>query len=290
VSEPLDTSPVPDYAASVRLDGRGIVVLGAGQGIGRQAAHAARMLGAEVVCVDVEVDRASHVASEVRGKAIAGDATSRSFVASLFAEAPAALRELGAEGLNGVIDVIGMAQYRNLEGMEDELWTWHHDIVLRHAFLVLQNAPSSMPTGGSLAFVSSVSGITGAPLHAAYGAAKAGLMNLVRSAALELGPRAIRVNSVAPGVVWTPRVSAYLGDEGREENERNAPIGRVAQTADVASVLAWLCSDAASYVTGQTIVVDGGVSVKFPFPIPEEAIRTASVPISQRTTPARASG
>jgi NAD(P)-dependent dehydrogenase (short-subunit alcohol dehydrogenase family) len=70
--------------------------------------------------------------------------------------------------------------------------------------------------------------------------------------------------------VWTPRISAYLGDEGRTRNERNAPIGRVALPSDIAGALLFLCSDLASYVSGQTVVVDGGVGVKFPYPMAEE--------------------
>ena len=86
-----------------------------------------------------------------------------------------------------------------------------------------------------MVFVASVSGITSAPRHAAYGAAKAGLMSLVRSGAVEFGPLGIRVNAVAPGVVWTPRVSGFLGEEGRERNSANAPLGRVALPEDIAS-------------------------------------------------------
>jgi NAD(P)-dependent dehydrogenase (short-subunit alcohol dehydrogenase family) len=123
--------------------------------------------------------------------------------------------------------------------------------------------------GGSMVFVASVSGITAAPLHAAYGAAKAGLIALVKSAAVELGPSRVRVNAVAPGVVWTPRVSAFLGDEGRTRNSENAPLRRVALPEDIASALLFLASDLASYVTGQTLVVDGGVGAKFPYPMPQ---------------------
>jgi len=112
-----------------------------------------------------------------------------------------------------------------------------------------------------------VSGITSAPRHSAYGAAKAGLMSLVRSAAVELGPSNVRVNAVAPGVVWTPRVSGLLGDEGRERNERNAPLRRVAYPADIASALLFLASDLAACVSGQTLVVDCGVGAKFPYPM-----------------------
>jgi NAD(P)-dependent dehydrogenase (short-subunit alcohol dehydrogenase family) len=83
-----------------------------------------------------------------------------------------------------------------------------------------------------------------------------------------LGPHGIRVNAVAPGIVWTPRVSELLGDAGRRRNEANAPIGRVARPADIAAVLLFLVSDLAAYITGQTLVVDGGVAAKFPYPSP----------------------
>jgi len=120
---------------------------------------------------------------------------------------------------------------------------------------------------GCMAFVASVSGITSAPLHSAYGAAKAGLIALVKSGAVELGPSGIRVNAVAPGMVWTPRVSAYVGEEGRQRNAANTPLRRVALPADIASALLFLMSDLAGYVSGQTLVVDGGVGVKFPYPM-----------------------
>ena len=121
-----------------------------------------------------------------------------------------------------------------------------------------------------MAFVASVSGITSAPRHAAYGAAKAGLMSLVRTGAVELGPQRVRVNAVAPGVVWTPRISAFLGEEGRARNEANTPLGRVAQPADIAAAILFLVSDLSSYVSGQTLVVDGGVSAKFPYPMADD--------------------
>jgi len=92
-------------------------------------------------------------------------------------------------------------------------------------------------------------------------------MSLVRSAAEELGPRGVRTNAVAPGVVWTPRVSSYLGDAGRQRNVDNAPLRDVARTSDIASALLFLSSDLSRYINGQTIVVDGGVGVKFPYPM-----------------------
>jgi NAD(P)-dependent dehydrogenase (short-subunit alcohol dehydrogenase family) len=262
----VDNSPVPDYAGMLRLDGRNYVVIGAGQGMGRQAAHALAANGARVMCVDVEKDRADDIAAELGEGAVAwsGDVTDRAGAKRLFEDAAA---QLGS--LDGVVDIVGMAQYADITELTDELWDWHFDICLRHAWMAMQYATPLLREngGGSMTFVASVSGNTAAPRHAAYGAAKAGLMALVRSAAVELGPDNIRVNAVAPGVVWTPRVSAYLGDEGKERNSANAPLRRVAQPSNIASALLFFTSDLAAYVNGQTLVVDGGVGVKFPYPM-----------------------
>ena len=92
-------------------------------------------------------------------------------------------------------------------------------------------------------------------------------MSLIRTAAVELGPMGVRVNAVAPGMVWTPRVSAYVGEEGRKNNELNTPLRRVALPEDIAAALLFMVSDLSGYVNGQTLVVDGGVSAKFPYPM-----------------------
>lgn len=259
-----DLSPVPDYPGLLRLDGRRALVLGAGQGIGRQVSHALAEVGAQLACVDLEPTRADAVAAEVGGLAIAADMTTREGAQGAV---DAAVGALG--GLDIVVDIIGMASYAELLALTDEEWDWHFDVVLRHAFLAAQLGGRVLAAngGGAIAFVASASGITSAPRHGAYGAAKAGLMSLVRTAAVELGPRGVRVNAVAPGVVWTPRVSAFLGEEGRKRNEANAPLRRIAQPADIAAALLFLVSDLAAFVTGQTLVVDGGVGAKFPYPM-----------------------
>jgi NAD(P)-dependent dehydrogenase (short-subunit alcohol dehydrogenase family) len=240
------------------------VVIGAGQGIGRQASHALASVGAQLFCIDVDGDLAQDIAAEVDAVPGIGDVTQRDDAARLLAEAQSALG-----GLDGIVDIVGMSHFEALLDLTDEEWNWHFDIVLRHAFLAAQIGGRLLVEagGGAMVFVASVSGITSAPRHAAYGAAKAGLMSLVRSAAVELGPQGVRVNAVAPGVVWTPRVSAYLGDEGRQRNEANTPLRRVAQPADIAAGILFLMSDLASYVNGHTLVVDGGVGAKFPYPM-----------------------
>jgi NAD(P)-dependent dehydrogenase (short-subunit alcohol dehydrogenase family) len=261
-----DDTPVPDYPAKLRLDGKRFVVLGAGQGIGRQATHALASVGARTFCVDLDEGLAKDIAEEVGGVPWSGDATSRADAERLFADAEAALG-----GLDGLVDIIGMARYAALLEADDENWDWHFQICLRHAFLAMQIGGQALARGGggAMVFVASISAMSAAPLHAAYGAAKAGLIALVKSAAVELGPYGIRANAVAPGVVWTPRVSGYLGEKGREANSENAPLGRVALPADIASALLFFASDLSAYVTGQTLVVDGGVGCKFPYPMPD---------------------
>ncbi len=269
----LDTSEVPDYAGLLRLDGRNVVVAGAGQGIGRQVTHALGQNGARLLCLDYDLAAAEHVAGEVGGVPATADVRERGDLESAFKLAQS---EFGR--IDAVVDIVGMAKYVPLLQTSDEDWSWTFDMVLRHAWLIAQIGGEVMRQQdrrddngqrGAFAFVGSASGITGAPFHAAYGAAKAGLLSLVRSIAVEYGPMGMRANAVAPGVVWTPRISAMIGDEGRERNAKNSPLRRVAEPRDVAAVLLFLLSDLSAYVSGQVISVDGGVGAKFPYPLGE---------------------
>jgi NAD(P)-dependent dehydrogenase (short-subunit alcohol dehydrogenase family) len=259
-----DDSPVPDYGSLLRLDGKGAVVVGAGQGIGRQTTHALAQAGARVFCIDNQESLAKEIADEVGGIAWSCDARERSEVEDAVA---AARRELGR--IDALVDIVGMAKYIDLLDTTDEDWDWTNGMVLRHAFLFSQYAGKAMVDdgGGAMCFIASVSGITSAPRHAAYGVAKAGLMSLARSMAVELGPAGVRTNCVAPGMVWTPRIAAFVSEDLKHRNEENTPLRRVAIPADIAAAALFLVSDLASYVNGQTLTVDGGVGVKFPYPM-----------------------
>jgi NAD(P)-dependent dehydrogenase (short-subunit alcohol dehydrogenase family) len=259
-----DDGPVPAYTELLRLDDRGFVVVGAGQGIGRQTAHALAAAGAKVFCIDALDDLAKEIADEVGGIACVIDATKRDQVDDAIGTAQ---QRLGR--IDGLVDIIGMARYEPFLETSDETWDWTFDMVLRHAFYVGQRAGAVMADQGhgTMVFIASVSGITSAPLHSPYGAAKAALMSLVRSMAVELGPRGVRVNAVAPGVVWTPRVGRILGEQGRQAQSDNSPLGRVAEPHDIAGCALFLSSDLAAYVNGHTLVVDGGVGAKFPYPM-----------------------
>ncbi len=259
----VDANEVPDYRGMLDLTGQTHVVLGGGFGIGQQTAHALAALGAHVVVVDRDPERAGKVAADVRGSAWSGDVTDRGAVAELFDTVTA---DRGR--LDGVIDIIGLARAKPLGDFTDEDWLWHHEIVLKHAVLALQHASAywrATGTAGSVTLVASTAGLDSAPGQAAYGANKAAMMSLVRTAAVELGPHGIRVNAVAPGIVRTPRAQANprWTDELLAENEARTPLRKLASTPDIAAALLFLASPLAAHVTGQTLVVDGGAGVVY---------------------------
>ena len=259
-----DNSAVPDYFGRLRLDGRPFAVLGAGQGIGRQTTHALSQAGASLLCVDNDERRAAEIAQEVGGVSCVADIRDRDEVERVVGEAIAAFGSL-----HGIVDIVGAARYSKFVSTTDDEWQWTFDMVLRHAFLVAQIGGRALADGGGgvLAFVASISGLTSSPMHAAYGAAKAGLMSLVRSVAVELGPRGVRVNAVAPGGTLTPRMLEVLSPEERARVSQIVPTRRLSEPSDIAGSLLFAVSDLAANVTGQVLVVDGGGHIAYPYPV-----------------------
>ena len=258
-----DDTPIPNYLDRMRLDGRNYVVLGAGQGIGRQVAHALAQAGAaRIVTVDIDAGRAAEIAAEVGvGVAWSGDATKRSEMQRL---AAFVREEVGT--LNGFVDIIGISGWSDILEITDEMWDSQFDLGLRHAFLASQELGRLLVDGGgTMVFVASVSGLTGAPMHAAYGAAKAALMAWVQSLAVELGPRGVRANAVAPGSILTPRSRQNMTQERIDQTGRMTPLGRIGSPEDIAGAALFFSLDLSSHVTGRTLVVDGGVSSLFPY-------------------------
>jgi 3-oxoacyl-[acyl-carrier protein] reductase len=258
----FDTSEVPDYRAMGRLDGRVFVVLGAGQGIGRQSAHALAQAGAKVVCVGRRAEPTEHVAREVGGIAITADATSRPDMERLAAETLACC---GA--VHGLVDILGVPLVKPLIEVTDEDWDWQFDMSLRHAFLGMQVfAPRiGQQGGGAMVFVSSTSGKVISSDRAAYAASKAALQQLVAAAAIEFGPLKVRVNAVAPGLVLTPRVRGNLSAENIARSAAMYPLGKLADPSEIASVILFLAGNLSSHVNGQTVYAEGGVSARSPF-------------------------
>jgi len=160
--------------------------------------------------------------------------------------------------------VVGVALFKPLLEMTGP--DWDSDLVrnLKPAFLIGRRVARAMIAagrGGSIAFVASISGLQSAASHAAYGAAKAGLRSLVQTMALEWGPHGVRVNAVAPGPVRTVRIGT---PEVIQSVARRVPLGRMGEVGEIADPLLFLLSDMSSYMTGQTIVADGGWLVATP--------------------------
>jgi NAD(P)-dependent dehydrogenase (short-subunit alcohol dehydrogenase family) len=262
--EGIDTTPVPDYANMLRLEGRGVVVIGAGRGMGRQSAHAVASVGGRVLCVDVDAERANAVAKEVDGVPLVGDVRDTEAVDEMVRVAKAEFGEI-----HGVVDIVGMARYGRIVETSEEDWDWVNGMVVRHAFLVIRAFGRAMTEQrhGSMVFITSMNGIASAPFHSAYGAAKAGLVHLVKTAAWELRGAEVRVNSVAPGTIASPRVAFTRGMDPAELAD--GKLASMGKTSDIARAVLFFLSDLAAYVTGQTLAVDGAILAKNPFDFDE---------------------
>jgi NAD(P)-dependent dehydrogenase (short-subunit alcohol dehydrogenase family) len=258
-----DSDAVPNYRELIDLKGSGIVVIGAGQGMGRQTCHALAQCGATVLCVDREADLAKAIAAEVKGICCAGDATVRRDVEAVF---DMASKEFGPR-LKGVVDIVGFAHIRRFSEVDDATWQAQFDIVVRHAYLAIQiGAPLLADSGGgAMTFIGSLSAMTHLAGQNAYGAAKAALHHLVRISAHEYAPQGVRVNAVVPGFVRTPRLLKRIPDDVWQKLSAKTPLGRVAIPADVAAAVLFLMSDLSRYVTGNIMVLDGGITLATEF-------------------------
>jgi NAD(P)-dependent dehydrogenase (short-subunit alcohol dehydrogenase family) len=253
----IDSEHTPDYFGRMRLDGQVWVVLGGGDGIGRQTCLALHQAGASVVCVDVDEPRAKAVATEVDGLAYVADVTDRAQVEALFTEV-----ETRIGPPKGLVDIVGMAILGHLSKVTDRDWSRQFHLVLDHAFLALQvgGAAIGRSGGGAMVFVGSNCGVAHIPDRLAYGTAKAALHHLVGSAARDLAASKVRVNAVAPGLTLTPRFEAVLDEEAWQRAGALIPRGYGATTAEIASIILFLASDMSSYVNGHTLVADGGLT------------------------------
>jgi 3-oxoacyl-[acyl-carrier protein] reductase len=258
------------------LEQKRILVLGGGLGMGEATARLLASLGAHVAVADRELDRAEVVAAKITadgGKAIAlgVDVLNDTALISGIGQAEA---EVGP--LDGMATVIGMAAWSSLIDMDLKTWDEDHRRNLRYFFVAAREVARRLiarQAPGSIVCVSSVDGSRSAPYHGSYGAAKAGLSNLAKTMSVEWAPRGIRTNVVAPGAIITPRVP-HLGDKEGMITDR-IPLRRRGTVEEIAKAIAFLMSDMASYITGQTLAVDGGFLAAYPIDLPDPADRNA---------------
>jgi len=242
----------------ISLEGRSIVVVGGGSGIGWAAAEAAVGLGARVAVADIDPATADPVKS--LGKAalfVPCDATDPQQVATLLDRA--------AErhgGIDGLFTTVGGAHLAPVAEVDLAAWNAELAFNLTSAFLVCQAVLPYMARrgGGSVVTTSSGYALMAGPDRAAYTAAKAGVIALTRTLAATAAPQRIRVNCIAPGPTDTPRFRAMNGGDAGVERVRKAmPLGSIPKPVDCANVALFLLSEAASQVTGQVVHVNGGL-------------------------------
>jgi 3-oxoacyl-[acyl-carrier protein] reductase len=240
------------------LDDKVAMVTGAGRGIGRAIAkELACGQGAHVAVLDRDFEHALEVAAEIGcgSKGFRVDVVDTPAIEQCVAEVE---RDLGP--IEILVNNAGITRDNVLVRLSDEQWDPVLEVNLKGAYRVMKTVVRGMMQrrSGRIINVASVVGLIGNKGQANYAASKAGLIGLSKSVARELASRNIRVNVVAPGFIETD-MTAGLSTQAREALSAQIALGRLGKPEDVATVVAFLASDAASYITGQVIVVDGGM-------------------------------
>ena len=234
------------------------LITGAGSGIGAAVARRMGKRGDQVVCVDIDADRASRTAGEIENSlALAADVTNEADCDAMIA---ATLDRFG--DLDVVVTCAGIENNDSAIDMEISAFRRVVEVNLTGTFLTAQRAARAMTNlghGGSMVLIGSINSRIGLPGASAYAASKGGVLLLGQTLALDLARYGIRVNVVGPGVTDTPMSAVSLANPARRAKlMEHTPLGRPADPSEIAEVIAFLTSDASSFVTGAFIPVDGG--------------------------------
>jgi 3-oxoacyl-[acyl-carrier protein] reductase len=245
----------------VDLAGRPAIVTGAARGLGRAIAMSLAGAGAKVACVDINSETLGETIAAIRGlggtaEPLACDVTDAQRVGEVV---DAVLRLWGR--LEILVNNAGITRDNMILRMKDEQWDAVLGINLKGTFLFTRAAARPMLKGrrGRIVNIASVSGLMGNPGQANYSASKAGVIGLTRTVAKELAGRNVTVNAVAPGFIAT-EMTAALGEELLAKIRQEIPLGRLGDPQDVADAVLFLASDAAAFITGHVLTVDGGLT------------------------------
>jgi 3-oxoacyl-[acyl-carrier protein] reductase len=241
----------------IDLTGRTALVTGSTRGIGRAIAETLAGAGARVAVAGRDAGRAEETAGAI-GHDAAGFACDVADVASVTALVESVEKTFGQ--LDILVNNAGLTRDNILFRLKDDDWDAVLDANLRGAFVAIRSASRGMMKRrwGRIINIASVVGIIGNKGQANYAASKAGLIGLTKSVAKELASRNILINAVAPGFIDTD-MTAAMTPEARETLSKQIPLERLGTPNDVAATVAFLASDFASYITGQVLVVDGGL-------------------------------
>ena len=245
----------------IDLRGRRALVTGGSRGIGAATARLLARAGADVVIGYRSRHSDAHrvveqlKALDVRAGAVAADIGTREGAQSLV---DVTLRELG--GLDIFVANAGVWPPADTPVAEMDDAQWHNTMRenVDSIFFTTSAVARAISTGGRIVLVASTAGQRGEAYHADYGASKGAVISFTKSLAVELAPRDVTVNSVAPGWVDTEMVSGAMADAGRERINAGIPLGRVASTDDIAGPIVFLCSSLARHITGEILNVNGG--------------------------------
>jgi len=246
----------------IQLENKVALVTGASSGIGKQIVQTFHDLGAQVILFDVDAARAHDVAAvmgltDAQGLVVEGDVTNPADSSRAVQQAVAAYGHLDI-----LINSAGISNPMASEDMLPSLWNQIIAVDLSGVFFCSQAAARQMiqQGGGNIVSISSISAALGFPMRAPYCAAKAGVEALTRVLAAEWAAHHIRVNAVAPGYIMTDLVQKNIerGVVNVETVSQRTPLGRLGEPSEIANVIAMLVSDYGSYITGETIYVDGG--------------------------------
>jgi 3-oxoacyl-[acyl-carrier protein] reductase len=242
--------------SSVLLNDRVAVVTGGGAGIGRGIARGLAAFGASVAIWERDADSTASAAEEIGGLGIVTDVRESSQVDEALARTTA---ELGQVSI--LVNNAGGVFFSPLLETSENGWDALYRANLKHVILCTQRVARTMVetgTSGSIISVTSIEGVRAAPGYAAYAAAKAGVINFTKTAALELALHGIRVNALAPDITMTEGLKSVAPPGSEESFGLTVPMGRAGHVDEMAGAAVFLAGDLSSYVTGQTIHVDGG--------------------------------
>jgi NAD(P)-dependent dehydrogenase (short-subunit alcohol dehydrogenase family) len=241
-----------------RLDGTVTVVTGASSGIGAEIARAVGESGGDVLLVGRSAERLASAleavtATGARAAVVAADLTGD--------DAPrvvvdAALAEFGR--IDGLVNAAGIYRMASLADTTDEIFDEHWHANVRAPYRLTREVAPHLGDGGSVVFVSSMSGHVGSPNDSAYCATKGAIELIVKALGTELAPRGVRVNAVAPGNVHTPINAELITPALEAEILATTPAGRIGEVGDIAPAVVYLLSGASRYVVGASLAIDGG--------------------------------